>query len=539
MNHFRTIYHLMYADFLERVRSASFLWMLLFTICLTYFFIPALDAPIYAILNLGGYRPVYNSAWIGAMTTLLMGEFFLLFAFYLLKGAVERDRQTGVGQIIATTPTSKPVYLLGKWFSNLAVMLAMVAVIILAAVLLQFIRGEDLHLNLWALLSPFLIVLLPALVVIAGVAVWFESINLLRGGLGNLLFFFVAFPILTLLDLQGNQVLYPSIYRACAENFSNCNPVRQIDLNGLPLFDLPTFRYAGVPWTAGVIAERAALLLVGLAIVLSATVAFHRFDPAKSESGLLGSFFKRTKVALLSFVRRQGKAGGPEEDFPIPVMKPMHLTPLGVASPGTAVCPRLILHLLAAELRLFFKSVGWLWAAGALILMGALYLAPLETAHFYLIPLAWLWPLTLWSGMGGREARFRTESIVFSAPSPLWRQMVMTWLAGVLIALALASGVIIRLALAGQWIALAAVSIGAFFVPSIALAMGCWSGSSKLFEAAYLFVWYLATFQGIPQLDFMGRIPNALQMGIPWIVAGLTVLLVAASIAGRYFKLKS
>jgi hypothetical protein len=32
---------------------------------------------------------------------------------------VERDRQTGMGEIIATTPTSKPVYVLGKWLSNL------------------------------------------------------------------------------------------------------------------------------------------------------------------------------------------------------------------------------------------------------------------------------------------------------------------------------------------------------------------------------------------------------------------------------------
>jgi hypothetical protein len=36
-----------------------------------------------------------------------------------LKNAIERDEQARVGQIIATTPLSKPLYTLGKAFSNL------------------------------------------------------------------------------------------------------------------------------------------------------------------------------------------------------------------------------------------------------------------------------------------------------------------------------------------------------------------------------------------------------------------------------------
>jgi len=145
MSRLRILYHLVRADFLERVRRYSFGAMLLFTIFLTYLFIPAIDAPAYVLLVLGGYRPVYNSAWIGSMTTLLMAEFFLLFAFYLLKGNIERDRATGVGQIIATTPISRPMYMLGKWLSNVAVATAMVAAIIVAAGALQFIRAEDLR----------------------------------------------------------------------------------------------------------------------------------------------------------------------------------------------------------------------------------------------------------------------------------------------------------------------------------------------------------------------------------------------------------
>ena len=97
MPNLRTLFYLMRADFLERVRSYGFLALLLFTVFLTYLFIPEISDIQIAGLNLGGYRAIYNSAWIGTMTTLLMGEFFLLFSFYLIKGSIERDRRTGVG----------------------------------------------------------------------------------------------------------------------------------------------------------------------------------------------------------------------------------------------------------------------------------------------------------------------------------------------------------------------------------------------------------------------------------------------------------
>jgi hypothetical protein len=42
--------------------------------------------------------------------------------FFVIKNAVERDRRTGVGQILATTPISKLQYTLGKTLSNFAVL---------------------------------------------------------------------------------------------------------------------------------------------------------------------------------------------------------------------------------------------------------------------------------------------------------------------------------------------------------------------------------------------------------------------------------
>lgn len=156
MNTLRILYHLIRADFLERVRRYSFLITLGMTIFAGYVFVPSVDAD-YVTLDLGGYRGVYNSAWIGSMVALLTTIFLSLAGFYLVKNAVDRDRQSGVGQIIATTPLSKPLHTLGKWLSNFAVLAVMVGVIAAAAGAMQLIHGEEVRIGLWALLSPFLL----------------------------------------------------------------------------------------------------------------------------------------------------------------------------------------------------------------------------------------------------------------------------------------------------------------------------------------------------------------------------------------------
>jgi hypothetical protein len=44
---------------------------------------------------------------------------------------------------------------------------------------------------------------------------------------------------------------------------------------------------------------------------------------------------------------------------------------------------------------------------------------------------------------------------------------------------------------------------GALFIPSLALALGIWSNSQKLFEALYISLWYLAI-NRLYAADFLG-----------------------------------
>jgi hypothetical protein len=99
----QALYHLVRADFLERARRYSFLIVLGAVIYLGY-----LVASGRFTVWLGtAHRGVYNSAWVGVLMT-MPTLFLMLFAgSYVVKNTLERDRRTGVGEIIASTPVTK------------------------------------------------------------------------------------------------------------------------------------------------------------------------------------------------------------------------------------------------------------------------------------------------------------------------------------------------------------------------------------------------------------------------------------------------
>ncbi len=488
-----------------------------------------LDAPLYALLNLGGYRPLYNSAWIGVLATLLMTEFMLLFGFYLVKGTLVRDLRTGVRQLLVATPLPTSCYLLGKWLSNVVVLTAMVFVMIGASALLQLLRAEVLVIDLWALAAPFLIVLWPALIFVAAIAVLFEAVPGLRGGVGSVVYFFVYALLATLTDWQGVDLLWPSVYRACSTHFSHCNAVRQIDVDAVPLTELPTFRYPGVAWSEELVLQRLTWVGAALGVALLAAYLLRRRDVAQDGTGLV----VRLRQRLIDFVSVEQRASTETRPALSPALSAGGLTPLPGQARTDALGP-----LLLAEAHLALKKRSVWWYVGALGLLAASLWTSLEIAQGIVLPLAWIWPLLLWSGMGVRETRWRTEPLIFSTPHPMRRQLLAVWWVGVSVALVLGGGVLLRLLLAARWATAGATVVGACFVPTLALALGCWSRQSKLFEGFYLFFWYLAAVQNVPYLDFMARFPQTVAWGLPGVYAGLTVVLFAGAVLGRRRQLR-
>ena len=69
--------------------------------------------------------PLYSSAYVGFALAILSGVILAMAGFYLVAGSARRDRERGIGAILAATPLSKSAYLGGKFAAHLAYLLGL------------------------------------------------------------------------------------------------------------------------------------------------------------------------------------------------------------------------------------------------------------------------------------------------------------------------------------------------------------------------------------------------------------------------------
>jgi hypothetical protein len=527
----RTLCCLALADLLERARRKGFFVAVLAMVVLATLYLPAREAS-YLTLSVGGdVRGAYDSEWLGTVVAVLGALVFSLPAFYLVKDAVERDERTRFGEVLAGTPATRLEYVLGKTLSNFCYLAALTATVALAAAAIQLVRGESHLVNPVSLLLPTVVVVWPAMLLVSAIAVLFGCLPLLREGLGSVAYFVlyvVVFLNLAVGEEAGPAVLDPvpdplgvreplAAMTRAAMVATGVEPGVFIGVNPAPS-DLATFDFVGVPWDPAAIGWR--LLWCGVVLLIAALAApfFSRFDPARAEAVSL--------VALLPG-RFRGRLRGR------PAMEDATGTPADLPARAslTALPDRAgrwrFTSLVPGELRLALKGRGW-WYAGALGLVVAGLMVPPEAARGAVLPLAWLWPLLLWSPLGSREERHGTAEIVFSARGARARQPVAAFAAGVLVALLVAGGVGANLALSGHWGGLLALFAGALFVPALAVASGTLSGGSALFEGLYLALWYVGPFQkGVPALDFAGSSGFAGGRPLAYLLVAIVLLAVA------------
>jgi hypothetical protein len=527
----RSIYAVARADFLERVRRYSFLLTLLFAIFLGY---GAATGRI--AVHLGDYRGVYTSAWIGALVAIVTTSFVSLVGFYIVKNALDRDRHTRVGQILAATPLSKVSYMLGKFLSNFAVLSSMVLVLALAAVAMQFYAAEDPHLDTIALLAPFVIIALPAMALTAALAVLFETLPIVRGGIGNILWFFV-WAILGIglpemsgrhwLDPMGMMTVADSMIAGAREFIPGYKNSFSLTIADTPSQIVETFRWHGVPWTSQAILLRLGWTALAVLIAMLAALFFDRFDSAR---GLTPST-RKTKLLPAAPVTGFAKAGSAP---PFHSAAVVHLTPLIAGAQHNA-----LLRIFIAELRLSLKGFRWWWYAVAAGLLIAQFFAPLEISRGPLLASAWLWAILIWSAMGSRESRFGTRSLLFSCANILPRQLPACFLAGLAIAILTGAGAGLRLLITGNSSGLFAWFAGALFLPSLALALGVWSGTGKPYEGLLTAIWYVGPLNHTPGLDFTGAASGPRTIHYAFVYIALSAGLLVFAFFTRARQLRS
>jgi hypothetical protein len=365
------------------------------------------------------------------------------------------------------------------------------------------LKGEA-ALDLKALLMPFIAVALPNMALTAALAVFFETMPWLRGAPGNVVYFFL-FGFSTVLwsmmqtyqpffqDPVGSSIFTSSVRASASAAFPNDTISQFLSVGS---YDVPgtqfrIFDWPGLNWTLGIIAGQWVWVFLGLGLVLLSALWFARFDP--SREGLI-RVRRKTEEA--------GESAEPRKLFlriALPSLSPL-VSRLAQVSP--------FLGVLFAELRMLLNGRRWWWWAITFGLNYAIFEIPLEITKVYLLPIAWLWPLALWSGMGNREQKNNTSQMVFSSARPVLRQLPAAWLAGVLATALLVIGGAIYFLSNNDLLGLVGWVGGVIFVPTLALALGVFSSGSRVFEVVYVIWWYIGPLQKSQGLDFTNGAPQ-------------------------------
>jgi hypothetical protein len=279
------------------------------------------------------------------------------------------------------------------------------------------------------------------------------------------------------------------------------------------------FPWDGIDWTTRALLLRLYWLGIACVAVATAVPLFDRFDPAKTKR----KGTRRKIKSAISIFRNQ-----------IPAIT-SELTYRKLHRPH----PRFrFVQMLGAELRLALKGYHWFWYVVAVGLSAAQLAAPFDIARLYLTPLSMVWPLVIWSSMGTRELRYNTGPLLFSSPEPLMCQFPAIWLSGLLVALAAVSCMIFRASIAGQWPYATALLVGAVSVPTVSLALGTLSGSRKLFEVAYLMIWYVGSIDHLSALDILGTTDEAVTGTKLVVLVLLSIVSLVAAFSARRMQLQ-
>jgi hypothetical protein len=329
----------------------------------------------------------------------------------------------------------------------------------------------------------------------AALAVLFESIRWLRGSVGNIVYFFLFISGITvlaillgtkqpLLDWLGFGLFSDSMGAAARAVYPTYE--RGFSLSMVPgSGDFQTFVWSGVEWTLPVIFIRMTLYIWAIGLTLLGAAFFDRFDPSHG----------RVRI-------KPGAAADLPEPASVAAEAPAQAVQLTPLSAGRTRVHFGALYL--TELRFLLKGQPWWWYLVAVGLIVASVFAHLDSIRHTFLPAILIWPLLIWSGLGCRETRHFTRQIVFAAPRPLRNQLPTAWLAGFTVSILMGAGIVAKFLAAGEMASLLSLVSGLLFIPSLALMLGVWTGSSKAFEVLYVLFWYLGPLNKVLELDYVG-----------------------------------
>lgn len=474
----RAVSALLVADLRQRLRTPRF-WLLIAGLAaLMWWCFPAVDRD-YLTVSVGeGMRGRYSSAWIGMVAALVYSSTLSLVGFYLVRGTVVRDLETRTWQLLVATTMSRGGYLLAKWLSHMVVFGLLVGAGLAVGLVAQWLRAEDLRIDLVELVKPVLVLTLPSLALTAALAVWFDLVPWLRRSAGNVLFFVLW---IMLLSFGVSQ----------AENSPGAALPWPGDPHGLLVAEYDLTR----AWPTAADGKELGLSVGSHALEGRAPVLLDwthwqvTAETLRGRGAWLGLALALLALAVPFLDRCAAHVGSPGKshgDGARLRWLEAALSPLQRSSFGALV---------AAELRLVLRPRRAWWWLALLAAMGVQAFAP-DKAMAVAIIVAWVLAMDVLARLVLREHETHTGALVFTAPGMRVRLLLVRAIVAIGLAWALTLPALLRLALLHPQAALATLAAG-LSLAMWGMATGVLFRNGRMFELVVLAAAYVSVQGGL------------------------------------------
>ncbi|WP_139068484.1 hypothetical protein [Clostridium beijerinckii] len=522
MNRLYEIYYIGKADFLDRIRSKSIFIIALIMMYISYLFFPQNNSSFYYTLNYNFegffYRGIYNSMWMGWVATIAFISVITLIGFYFVRNSIKRERELLIGEITASIGTKPWIFIFGKAFGNLLFLLLQMLIVIFITIIMQFVRGECYSIELIKLLTPFIILALPACFIVSVIAIIFEVIPILRNSFGNVAYFFVWSGI-CVASLGGSKSYLADVFgmnstsKLILEQFkNNFNEFKDIDYfslgtNGALHDNIKTFVMDKVSIEMNVFIGRFFWIAVGVLILLLASMFFRRTSLIKTKVSSKMSKVIDTKQKEYNSQKRV-------------VLSEIFQDKIYSNN----------LSIICSELKFMFATCSLWWYKAIILCSIGVFFAKGETLYKFLIPLIWILPIFTWSKLGTIQINYNMEDYLITYRNYRKAQLFDSAVAGILFSVLINISVIIKFIILNDCLGAIYILMGIVFVNALGMFIGNISKNSTAFEIIYTILWYVGMLNGLTSLDFLGLTSTAVSEQIPIVFFGVGIILLISSI---------
>ncbi len=476
-------------DSLQRIRCYQYFMTLVVTLYVASTFVPAPDAS-YSTVNLGNFRPLYNSAWVGTSTAMMTALFMVIIGFFLVEGTIERDAKLNIHTFIKTSAFGKK-YLQMKGLSNV-ILLSLISLVIFCMTMVMFpIRGEEGSFVFLDFVLPFVLITFPTVVFVGYYSVIIEVV--LSGSrvlkvIAMIVSWSLLIPAATIANPSSNGYLLDAVgislpiahVKATILNEFNFQldgmsfGYQFFDRSEQQLFELSSLEYPqAFLWSR--------LFFILTVVTLVYVISLFIKNPWKK--------IKMNPVQAKKI-----------DDETIERRSSSKLTLPSKIKYGNSFIP-----LIVQEITLMKKNISSFQKFIISALWTSTLLVPIDIAHLFLIPGVYVIYSKSIGELGGRSFSNNVSAYSLAYPKVFLRQNLSHYFSVIAIMIAMALPTLVRLIMSGDLSAISRLTIGIVFIASLSNALGSLTKSGRLFEILFIFTTYLLL-NKLPIADYLGAI---------------------------------